>query len=268
MVANTFVRTYTFPELVASATSSFLNDIVLDSARGYAYISDAGSGALVVYEYRTHTSRRIVTWGMTPETPQISLFGLNYDINIGMNGIALSADSETLYYSPLSGKHLWSLPTSDLRDFRVLAEVIHSHAKDHGERQSYSDGLAFSASGVLYFGLEGNSALGYWNASGGSLATKASIISSTVNETTHNWIDAITFDDKGIVYVTNRFHLFYNGDLNVTGIDGPNFRIFRLAVNETSYLYAQPPDMSSTTSLSTSSIALVMCIVLSIFAML
>jgi sugar lactone lactonase YvrE len=268
MVANTMVRTYTFPELVASRNSNFLNDIVLDSSRMYAYISDAGSGALVVYEYRTHTSRRIVTFGMPSETPQISLFGLNYNINIGMNGLALSADSNTLYYCPLSGTHLHSLPTSDLRDFRVLAEVIHSHVVDHGVRQSYSDGLAFSASGMLYFGLEGQNAMGYWNASSGSLATNTKIIQATVNATTHNWIDTIAFDDKGIIYTTNRFHMYYNNEMNFTGSTGPNFRIFRLAVNETSYLYAQPPEISASTSLAASSIALVICVVLSMYATL
>lgn len=50
MSSNTMERTFVFPDYVASWEGSFLNDIVLDVTRGYAYMTNTwGEGGIVVY---------------------------------------------------------------------------------------------------------------------------------------------------------------------------------------------------------------------------
>jgi len=45
------LSSYTFPDAVAAHNASFLNDIVVDGVNGFAYISEAGTGAIVVYDH-------------------------------------------------------------------------------------------------------------------------------------------------------------------------------------------------------------------------
>jgi hypothetical protein len=43
------LSSYTFPDAVAPHNASFLNDIVVDGVNGFAYISEAGTGAIVKF---------------------------------------------------------------------------------------------------------------------------------------------------------------------------------------------------------------------------
>ena len=58
LVHRQIVREFVFPDAVAPFNSSFLNDIVVDEEGGYAYISDAGTGAIVIYDFKTNQARR------------------------------------------------------------------------------------------------------------------------------------------------------------------------------------------------------------------
>jgi sugar lactone lactonase YvrE len=272
IAAHSLVRTYTFPQAVASRSANFLMDIVVDARRGYAYISDAGTGALIVYDYNTDTSRRIVSWGMPAESNHFStnILGVTYNFTTPMNGLALSPDASKLFYCPLAGYHIHAIRTADLRDFGVSAVTINNDVIDKGTKQSISDGLAFSAAGVMYFGLINDNALAKWNVTAGPLASHQTIVA--VNETTHNWIDSLTFDDAGhLIYLTNRLQLFLFGGMNFNDSDpnsDANFRVFRLYVNESSYLVGQNSISAAATSFSTHVIVLVIFIVLSIALML
>jgi len=57
LVNDCVVRKYVFPDEVTSYNSSFLNDIVIDQRRGFAYMSDTGTGGIVVYDFMNNQSR-------------------------------------------------------------------------------------------------------------------------------------------------------------------------------------------------------------------
>lgn len=100
---------YIFPDEVASHTTSFLNDLVVDNDRQIAYISDtSGEGGIVVYDRLNRRSRRFTAPEMKPDMSG------DIDWKIGnvfypngsqafqatpQDGIALSPDGETLYVS-------------------------------------------------------------------------------------------------------------------------------------------------------------------------
>jgi hypothetical protein len=55
------LSTYTFPSSVFAPNASFANDMVLDEARSFAYLSNTwGDGGVIVYDHNTQTSRAFV----------------------------------------------------------------------------------------------------------------------------------------------------------------------------------------------------------------
>nr|GFD57378.1 hypothetical protein [Tanacetum cinerariifolium] len=56
---------------------------------------------------------------------------------------------QTLYFSPLSSRHLYSVPTSLLRDASVSEKTLDAAVQDLGEKGA-SDGLEADASGAVY----------------------------------------------------------------------------------------------------------------------
>ena len=70
---------------------------------------------------------------------------------IASDGIALSADGKTLYFSPLSSRHLFSVPTALLRDRSASEEAIAQAVVDLGEKGA-SDGLEADDKGRIYAG--------------------------------------------------------------------------------------------------------------------
>lgn len=70
---------------------------------------------------------------------------------VASDGIALSADGETLYYCPLSSRHLFSVPTALLRDRTASDAAVADAVVDLGEKGA-SDGLEADDKGGIYAG--------------------------------------------------------------------------------------------------------------------
>lgn len=68
---------------------------------------------------------------------------------VASDGIALSADGKTLYFSPLSSRHLYSVPTALLRDAGISDKRLEAAVVDLGEKGA-SDGLEADAEGAVY----------------------------------------------------------------------------------------------------------------------
>src|SRR5215831_1960202 len=72
-------------------------------------------------------------------------------MRIAADGIALSAYGKTLYYCPLSSRHLFSVPTALLRDRTVSDAKVAKAVVDLGEKAA-SDGLEADDKGRVYAG--------------------------------------------------------------------------------------------------------------------
>ncbi len=70
---------------------------------------------------------------------------------VASDGIALSADGDTIYYSPLSSRHLYSVPAALLRDRWIPEEKLAAAVSDLGEKGA-SDGLEADDKGRIYAG--------------------------------------------------------------------------------------------------------------------
>ena len=145
---------------------SHMNDLRVDlthGAEGTAYVTDSSFGttpALVVVDIATGKQRRVLTHDVSTQAVPgfmavIEGEPLQYDPKHqrfpvgGADGITLSPDSTELYYSPLTSRRLYSIPTGILSDFDASEQTLSAAVHDEGEK-GFADGLATDAKGRIY----------------------------------------------------------------------------------------------------------------------
>lgn len=166
---NNVVKTLVFPpDVILDAT--YVNDMRFDfrvGKAGVAYVTDSslsGTGGIIVMDLATGKATRRLTGdrstspepGFVPVVEGETLLQRHEDgstapFSVASDGITLSPDGKTLYYSPLSGRHLYAVSTELLRDPGVSEAQLAAAVKDAGEKGA-SDGLEADANGAVYAG--------------------------------------------------------------------------------------------------------------------
>ncbi len=149
---------------VADRSGSFLNDIVVDEARRVAYISDSGlrsapqnQAALIVVDFASGQARRVLHRhpALLPE-PGVQVFSHGEEVwpgnplQLGINGIALSPDRATLYWTVTTGRHAYAIPTAVLHDTAATDAQRAAQIQNLGDVGGNTDGIATDAQGLLY----------------------------------------------------------------------------------------------------------------------
>lgn len=207
------VQTVVFPSNVILPTT-YVNDVRFDLRTGTAYVTDSslsGPGAIIVLDLASGKAvRRLSGHASTSADPAFvpvvegetmkarNADGSSQPFTVASDGIALSADGATLYYSPLSSRHLYSVPTALLRDAAVSEAQLAAAVKDLGEKGA-SDGLEADADGAVYASdYEHNSIRK--RAPDGSWSTLAS-------DSRLLWPDTLSIGPDGYLYFTaNQLH--------------------------------------------------------------
>lgn len=149
---------------VADRKGSFLNDIAVDERRRIAYISDSGMRSapanmvgLIVVDFASGEARRVLdrhpSLQIESDVKVISHGAEVWPGNpllLGINGIALSPDARTLYWTVTTGTRARSVPTSILRDAASSDERIAAAIHDLGAVGGNTDGIVTDAKGGLY----------------------------------------------------------------------------------------------------------------------
>lgn len=192
--------------------------------RRFAYISDSSDSqdnALVVLNLESGESWRVLQGGESvtsiPKTlPWVygePLYQVNSSaqaldpgyISFGVDGITLSPDTETLYYSVIGGRFLYSLPTSYLRSNTTPPP---SAIQDLGEK-GISDGLDSDTNGIVYAGNVEQSGVSMYDPATG----KAVLF---VRDKRINWVDTFSVGTDGYLYWTvnqlNDLNAIYPGE--------------------------------------------------------
>ncbi len=162
---NKVFKTFIFPEDVA-LKNTYLNDVRFDLKRGtegFAFITDSGANAIIVVDLASGKSwRRLANHASTkPVAKMIAMVEgrpllLNipnmkpFPLEVGADGIAISADGSRLYYSPLTSRNLYSVSVDALVDRSMTDEKVAETVKDHGYKGGASDGLESDAEGRIY----------------------------------------------------------------------------------------------------------------------
>lgn len=170
LASNKVVKTLVFPANVM-LTSTYVNDMRFDfrvGKEGTVYVTDSsvsGPGAIIVMDIASGKAIRRLSGARStsPDPDFIPVVegrqalitkgpdGKPKSLTVASDGIALSADGKTLYFCPLSSRHLYSVPTALLRDPNVSEAQLAAAVKDLGEKGA-SDGLEADANGAVYAG--------------------------------------------------------------------------------------------------------------------
>ena len=169
LATNQVVKTLVFPKNVM-LPSTYVNDMRFDfrvGDEGVIYITDSslsGPGAIIVMDIASGTAIRRLSGAVSTSVdphfvPKVEgqvlkvrgADGSTRPFSVASDGIALSADGQTLYFCPLSSRHLYAVPTALLRDPSVSETRLDMAVQDLGEKGA-SDGLEADAAGALYAG--------------------------------------------------------------------------------------------------------------------
>ncbi len=260
---NREIKRYIFSDADTNRTCSFLNDVVVDNDTGFAYIADSGifcsplDGGLIVYDSHTNKARRVLDrTKFTNNEPNFffnissNRYGIrpvtkNSPMLTGADGIALSGDKKTLYWTCLTGHTLWALNTAILRHFLrhfprhfprhfwMPEEEIEEAVRLVTTLPSNTDGMTADRDNNVYMTALTLNGLMKLNAETG-------LVERFVFHPEMSWNDTLAWGPHGSLYiVSNHLNVWVDGDMDFHDPKDdpkvPNFRIWRIPNVGTSY---------------------------------
>ena len=238
LATNKIVRTIVLgPEVVLPTT--YVNDMRFDlrqGTAGVAYITDSsmkGPGGLIVMDLASGKAVRRLSGhpSVMPASGFIAMVEGQAVLNrpkggkptpwlVASDGIAISPDGATLYYSPLSSRHLYAVPTALLRDPAITDRALGQQVKDLGLKGA-SDGLIEDDRGRIYGGdYEHNAIRRYANGKWETIAQDPRIL----------WPDTLTIGTDGYLYFTaNQLHRQANFHFGVDQRQKP-YQLLRIKI--------------------------------------
>lgn len=170
LTSDRIIKTILFPQDVALPTT-YLNDVRFDLRRGtegMAFItdsSDQGANGIIVVDLASGESWRKLHDHPSTKAEALSSFrpivegrpfmerppdGKAKPMQMGSDGIAISADGSRLYYCPLASRRLYSVAIDALVDRSIDDSAVAATVIDEGDRGGASDGLETDAAGYIY----------------------------------------------------------------------------------------------------------------------
>lgn len=231
---NTLHGSYEFPDEVAGP-GSMLNDFSVDVSRRLIYISDTsllrGSPALIVYDYSSRTSYRLLSaFGPLLGAPYSFSMLISptrrgevtlgpFGITIGVDSIALDRNSTKLYFAALSSNRLYSLTTQHIDDaLKIYRESGASEAdtylsplvKLQSKDKPISDGITTDCSGNILLTAVEHAAIAVTTQpthGGDKLITRILL----QNTTLLRWTDGLSFGPDGLYITSSALHYRFMG---------------------------------------------------------
>ncbi|ENN71076.1 hypothetical protein YQE_12010, partial [Dendroctonus ponderosae] len=238
------LKTYIFPEKIASQYGGFLNDIVVDETDGdFAYITDNSlmDPGIIVYSRRQNVSWKLRDASMRPNPKAIpfTVDDVLFDASVPVDGIALTPYSHNgkkrLYYCAMSSFTIYSISTSVLKNKPLVTSgKWRRRIRSEGEKNSQSDGIMIDELSTMYLTMLPFSGIASWKT---DLPTSTMQLVYT-NRETMVWPDGFAFDQQGFLYVICN-KVFNYIDLKRTPVisgDTP-FRVLKTFTGTRSYLY-------------------------------
>lgn len=231
LATNKPVQTIRFDEKVAPE-HSYLNDVRIDTAHDYAYMTESGAGALVVADLKTGQARRLLashpSTKAEPEA-QITVEGLKViDPKTGKapafkaDGIAFDKKGGWLYYHPLAGVTLYRIKAALLRDAKLSDDELAAKVEDLGATPK-PDGMLEGPDGSVYLTAIEKNGIARFDPD----TQKTTLV---IEDEKLKWPDTLAWGPDGKLYITtSQIHRMpkYHGGKSLQ--EGP-FRVLRLTV--------------------------------------
>lgn len=196
---NQAVKTYRFPGTIDD--QSYLNDIRVDTKKQVAYLTNSGTGGIVILDLNTGKSRQVLQAHKSVHPDPYVKFIIDgrelkkqgQPVAFQSDGIALSPDRNDLYYKTISDKKLFRIKTAALNDSTLTGQQLAAAVEDLGNIAN-TDGMIFDSKGNLYLGDP----------------TTYSMIQVTTDLKSHTWIsdprliwpDTYSVTKQGYIYIT------------------------------------------------------------------
>lgn len=152
---NQVEQVYLFEDL--DKENSALNDVRVDTEKGYAYLSDPGLSAVVVLHLKTGRPRALLTKTRFTNADDIvpvysgtemrNKDGKPFSSNV--NGIALTHDFKYFYFKPINKKELFRIETRYLVDEKLSEKELEAKVETVGE-VGITHGLIADKKGNIY----------------------------------------------------------------------------------------------------------------------
>lgn len=220
LASNQVFKTLPLPPELMAGKDVYLNDVRFDLNRGregMAFVTDSRARGIIVMDLATGQAwRRLQNHPSTAPVPGhvavvegAMLVRKNAPFQVGSDGIAISPDSRWLYYTPLSGRHLFRVNLDFLANPSLPEARIEAVVEDLGEKGGAGDGLESDAQGRIYLtDYEHNSI--HRRKTDGSIET-------LVHDPRLLWPDTLSLATDGYLYViANQLHRlpdFHSADL-------------------------------------------------------
>ncbi len=192
---------------------SYMNDVRIDNARNFAYITDSGHGGIVVVDIASERAWRKLDGHPSvlanPNLPAVIdgkpvLMANGKPGTFNSDSLEMSKDGNTLFYKPINKTVLFSVPTTLLRDESASAAA---GVKVAATGLFPTDGLWLDSKGRIYLSDLDHTAVKRLTL-GGKLET-------LVQTDRLQWPDTFTEDAAGNVYISisriNEQPTFNNG---------------------------------------------------------
>jgi sugar lactone lactonase YvrE len=204
LAANKVVKTITIPLSIA-VPGTYLNDVRFDLKRGpqgTAFMTDSGTTGIIVVDIASGKSwRRLQNDPSTKPEPAYMpvyegqvLYRDGKRFQIGSDGIAISPDSKWLYYSVLTGRHLFRVSVDALADPQKSDADVARTIEDLGEKGGSADGLESDTEGRVYITDFENNSVHRRNVDGR--------LETLVSDPRLLWPDTLSLAADGFMYVT------------------------------------------------------------------
>jgi sugar lactone lactonase YvrE len=200
VATNQVVRVIAFDEDVAP-TGSYLNDVRIDHHHQAAYVTDSGAGALVVVDLMTGHSRRLLAdHSSTRAEDTVLVFeGREWLLPDGSapqvhaDGIAYDSKNDLVYYQALTGRTLYRISGSVLRDLSLDPEAV-SERVEFVASSGPSDGLLWDRGDGVFISAIEEDAVRRWRPDGG--------VEIVIADPRIAWPDSFALGPDGGLYVT------------------------------------------------------------------
>ncbi|MFM9959493.1 MAG: L-dopachrome tautomerase-related protein [Phycisphaerales bacterium] len=224
----------------ASKSSSFLQDMAIDTLRNRVYIADCGIGAgfdnatpaIVVVDLETGASRRVLenhpAVKAEPDaemvidgTPVTALKpdGTKTQPRVGINPITIDHRNQWVYFGAMHGRTVYKVRAEHLADATLSDESLGAHIQRHGPK-GVSDGISIDTAGNIYVTDVTNHAIGV-------LTPDGRYRLHVQDKNLLTWPDGMSAGPDGNFYVVvNQLHL--HAALNAgNAATTPPFRVVR-----------------------------------------
>lgn len=222
-----------------TVAAQFINDLAVDLTHGVIFISDPAVGdqaAVIVVDLETGAARRVLQGhgSVLPGDLDLIMDGSPVVMrqedgswirpHLGVNGIALDAQEEWLYFCPMHADGVYRIRAADLAKMTLSEAELGSKVERYCSKP-ICDGITIDQAGNLYLGDLSANALGV-------IPADTREYRWLVQDPLASWLDSFAFGPEGDLYcVSNQLHRSapLHGDEDISRAPYHIFRVKPLA---------------------------------------